>query len=152
MALPSLGTKDVSRVSLDDFIRVNGLTAHVLIVDRENYNGPVKVELWDLSPFTRFDAYDDRHFGNVWCNKGKDVCAVVAPALLVFTQHHQKKTAWEKSKMTLRCTLRWAGKRWKLDASFKSHLKNPVKAGEEYDGRDGGIYASTKALAHSLTK
>jgi hypothetical protein len=42
--------------------------------------------------------------------------------------------------------LRWAGKRWKLDASFKGRLKKPVREGEECDE----IYASTKA--HSLTK
>jgi hypothetical protein len=58
-------------------------------------------ELWDLSPFTNFDAYDDRHFGAVWYNASNNLCAVVVPDVLTLTEYHQTKIATARTKVTL---------------------------------------------------
>jgi hypothetical protein len=138
-AWQTLGSKDVSRTSVDSFITRHCLTPTVVANDKTT---KTTTQLWDLAPFTNFDAYSDQHFGTVWCDSSDNYTAVVAPAILELTKFHHSKKASERTKVTI-ClnTLRWNGKRWALDASFKGRKK---------ETEQGKVYASTKA--HRLTK
>jgi hypothetical protein len=100
------------------FINAHGLPSDVIAKDDTTRT---TAELWDLAPFTNFDAYDDKHFGNVWCNRKGNYCAVVAPAYIELTEYHQSKKASAKTKLSIKFfnVLRWDGKEWALDASFK---------------------------------
>jgi hypothetical protein len=134
------GSQDVSRASVDSFIKLHDLPAKYTASD----NGATTTsELWDLSSFTNFDAYDDKHYGTVWCNASKNLCAVIAPAVLTLTEYYQTKKATARTKVTL-CfnILRWDGDEFALDASFKGRKKKN-KHGDK-------VWASTKA--HRLTK
>jgi hypothetical protein len=135
-----LGSQDVSRSSVDSFIKLYDLPAHYTAT---NNGATTMVELWDLAPFTNYDAYDDRHFGTVWCDGSKNVCSVVAPAVLTLTECNQTKTATARTKVTLCFNIvRWNGTEFDLDASFKGRKKKN-KTGLK-------VWASTKA--HRLTK
>jgi hypothetical protein len=139
-AWPYQGSQDVSRSSVDSFIKLHDLPAQYTATDN---GATTTAELWDLSPFTNFDAYDDTHFGTVWCNASNNLCAVVAPAVLTLTEYNKTKKATARTKVTL-CfnVVRWDGEEFALDGSFKGRKKKN-KAGLR-------VWASTKA--HRLTK
>jgi hypothetical protein len=56
------GSQDVSRSSVDAFIKLHDLIVQYTVT---NNGATTTVELWDLSSFTNFDAYEDKHFGTV---------------------------------------------------------------------------------------
>jgi hypothetical protein len=55
-------TLDVSRSSIDAFIKAFGLDSTVTTSLKCT---TTKAEVWDLAPFTKFDAYGAEHFGTV---------------------------------------------------------------------------------------
>jgi hypothetical protein len=50
------------------------------------YTTSQKSIIHDLTPFCKFEAYGDRHYGSVWRNHNSNVAAVVQPAIISFTQ------------------------------------------------------------------
>lgn len=137
-----MGTKDLSRSSMDAFTR-----KHVLptIVTTCEATTKTIAEIWDLAPFTAFDAYDECHYGNVWCHASGNTCALVPPAVLTHTEHHKTKKLSVRTNTTLTINvLRWDGTMFSIDSSFRGRKKKSKKEGE------GMVWASTKA--HRLTK
>jgi hypothetical protein len=138
---PYVVTKDISRTSVDSFIKHHGLAPVVVASDKGTRT---TVELNDLSSFTDYDAYDDKHFGTVWCDKSDNYVSVVAPAVLELTECHQTKTRAAKTKLTL-CfnVFRWDVGEWALDASYKGQKKKGTK-------KEDDKFSASKA--HRLTK
>lgn len=119
-------SKDVSRTSVDAFISTYDLQSTVKTSQTSTTTTAV---IDDLSPFCRYETYDTKHNGTVWCSTDSNYGAVVGPAHLELVQTYQTKKSPEKTKLTLTVNvLRWDGESFCLDSSFTGSGKMKSKA------------------------
>jgi hypothetical protein len=115
---PYTPAKDISKASVEAFAaKFSDICSVTYTTGQKSVQ--ISIVLHDLSPFCKFEAYDDRHYGSVWKNHNNNFASVVPPAILSFTELFQKPTKPLRTKCQLHVnTLRWDGDEWDMSGDF----------------------------------